>query len=226
MSQTDDVSVASVQQRVNDLLLHGKNVYQPLYNYPYPSSIAPLRPCRDRCEAIEAEIGKEIHGRRILDVGCSLGYNTLYFVERGAVGYGIDSDERNIRICREIQNYTRGEATFRHTSLNRELVDSIRPGQYDYAFLFSILHHVIETHGLVYVQEMLSILVDKVPVLFVELALRVEVPPPGYSWNACLPDDELGIFDACAKLDIKLVGCFPTHVGPVERPLYRVARVK
>lgn len=217
-SKDDD----AVQARIEQLLRQGKNVYQPLYNYPFQQGIPPLRACDDRCAAVLAELGPDVAGRRLLDVGCSLGFNTLYFVDRGMVGHGVDILERNVALCREVQRYTQGEAAFRQAEFGQELVEGIAPGDYDVAFFFSILHHIVETHGLGHVQDLMRAVLSKIPVLFVELALRSETPPLGYTWDAHLPEDELAIFATCAAPKISLVGRFPTHVGPVTRPLYRV----
>lgn len=221
MNQHDDTAHRA---RIDSLLLQGKNVYQPLYNYPFETSIPPLRPCEDRCRAVEAAMEGNIRGRKLWDAGCSLGYNTLYFVDRGISARGTDIDPRNVSICEEIKRHTPGEASFAREELSAEIVEALAPGTYDYAFFFSLLHHIVQNRGLEHVQGMMKALTERIPVLFVELALKSETPPPGYSWDAHLPEDELAIFDSCEPLDIRLVGHFATHVGPVERPLYRVSR--
>jgi hypothetical protein len=218
-----DDDIATVRNRVEALLRQGRNVYQPLYNVPFVPSIAPLRPCVDRCRAVEAAMGGQTTGRRLWDAGCSLGYNTLYFVDRGMVGHGTDIDPRNVAICQEVRRFTPGTATFALAELSSDAVEALAPGDYDVMFIFNVLHHIVERRGLDHVQGMMRILTERVPVLFVELALRSETPPPGYSWAGHLPEDELAIFGTSGALDIDLVGRFPTHVGPVLRPLYRVA---
>ena len=223
MTALPEDDTAAIRSRVDTLLVQGKNVYQPLYNYPFEPAIGPLRPCEDRCRAVEAAMDGRVTGRRLWDAGCSLGYNTLYFVDRGMVGRGSDIDPRNVSLCQEIQRYTPGEATFVQEELSAETVAQIASGEYDYAFFFSLLHHIVQNKGLDYVQAMMRDLTERIPVLFVELALKSETPPPGYTWDAYLPEDELEIFATCGALDIQLVGHFATHVGPVERPLYRVS---
>jgi hypothetical protein len=215
---TDD----AIRTRIDNLLKKGKNVYQPLFNYPFETAIGPLRPCEDRCGAVHSAMDGDLQGKRLWDAGCSLGYNTLYFVNRGMVGRGSDIDPRNVAICQEIQRYTPGDATFVQEDLSAETVAHIAPGEYDYAFFFSLLHHIVQNKGLEYVQSMMQVLTERIPVLFVELALKSEIPPPGYTWDAHLPEDELAIFQTCGPLDIQIVGHFATHVGPIARPLYRV----
>ena len=224
MNDAKDDADKALRDRVDKLLAQGKNVYQPLYNYPFKQAIRPLRACEDRCRAVEAAMDGDIRGRRLWDAGCSLGYNTLYFVDRGMVGHGTDIDPRNVSLCREIQRFTPGEATFEQAELTPEAVAEIAPGDFDYAFFFSLLHHIVQSKGLDHVQAMMRALTERIPVLFVELALRSETPLPGYDWEGHLPDDELTLFTTCDKLDITLVGRFPTHVCPVPRPLYRVSR--
>ncbi|MFQ1701954.1 class I SAM-dependent methyltransferase [Loktanella agnita] len=222
MTESGLQSQAELVAQVEALLRQGKNVYQPLYNYPHGQSIPPLRRCDDRCAAVHAALGPDITGKRLLDVGCSLGYNTLYFVDRGMVGHGIDILERNVALCRMMQCFTPGEVRFEQAALTHSLVDDIAPGTYDVAFFFSVLHHIIETHGLTHVQELMRTVLEKIPVIFVELALRSETPPPGYTWDAHLPENALTLFETCGASEITLIGHFPTHVGPVTRPLYRI----
>ena len=169
-------------------------------------------------------MGQGADGNRLWDAGCSLGFNTLYFVERGMVGFGTDIDPRNIAICREIARFTPGAARFEQQELGHGSVDDIAPGDFDCAFFFSILHHIIERHGLAHVQAMMAAILTRIPVIYVELALAHEVSPPGYGWESHLPEDALSIFATCGDPDISLVGRFPTHVCAVDRPLYRVAR--
>lgn len=220
MARTDHVADLPTLERIIRLLYHGKNVYQPLYNFPHALAEPPLRRCEDRCQVIERELEGEVAGLGILDVGCSLGYNCLYFVDRGAVAHGIDADVRNVEICRAIHPYTGGDATFTHARFDRAFVEAIRPGRYDVAFMFSIMHHLVEEEGLEGLQAMLAVLLAKVPMLFVELATRAEPPPVGYAWK--VPEDPLEIFAAAGALDIKLVCHFSTHVASLPRPFYRV----
>lgn len=224
MGDGADTDGKALQARIDDLLQSGRTVYQPLYNYPHPQSIAPLRGCADRCAAVWASMGPGAAGWRLWDAGCSLGYNTLYFVDRGLSGVGTDIDPRNIAICREIAPFTPGHSRFAQEALTCEAVAAIAPGSFDCAFFFSLLHHLIEAHGLAYVQDLMAAVLQRIPVIYAELALAEEISPPGYGWEAHLPEDPLSIFALCADLRIELIGHFPTHVCPVDRPLYRVAR--
>jgi len=212
------------EKRIAKLLAQGKNVYQPLYNYPLDQPVAPLRDCADRCAAVAAALGPGLDGLRLWDAGCSLGYNTLYFVARGMTGLGTDIDARNIAICNEIKRFTPGSATFRQEELTLDAVRDLPEGSFDTAFFFSILHHLIEVRGLSHVQQMMQALLERIPVLFVELALRTETPPPGYDWARHLPADELEILATCPRHEVTLLGRFETHVCEVPRPLYRISR--
>ena len=71
-------------------------------------------------------MGGAVAGRRLWDMGCSLGYNTFWFVDRGMTGTGIDIDPRNIALCREISRWTPGEARFAQGELTREMVEAVR----------------------------------------------------------------------------------------------------
>jgi len=219
-----DASDAAVQKRVEALLVAGKNVYQPLYNYPFEQSIAALRPCEDRCATVAAAMGPARAGKRLLDVGCSLGFNTLYFAERGMVAHGIDVLERNVALCQEIQRYTPGTHRFWQAEFDQSFVSALAPDSYDCVFVFSVLHHIVEAQGVAFVQELLRSLFERVPVVFAELALRQETPPPGYGWDVHQPENELDLFALVPGAKITLLGHFDTHVGPVKRPLYQVTR--
>lgn len=196
--------------------------YQPLYNFPFIANKKPARACIDRADLIFEQIKSWGPGGRILDIGCSLGFFTYYFASRGYSAHGIDANADNISVCRLLQDVNNLPVTFSPQELSNEFVNKLSVNQYDIAFLFSLLHHVIHAKGLEYVQDLMSSLLDKIPILFVELALQdEEVDAP---WHKSLPSDELAIFAKCSDMTIQKIGYVPNHLSSLRRPLYMIKK--
>ncbi|MCJ8325317.1 MAG: class I SAM-dependent methyltransferase [Rhizobiales bacterium] len=212
----------SAHKEILDLLAVGPHIYQPLYNYPYDVP-KPLRGCEDRCKAVATALG-QLNGLNILDIGCSFGYNSLYFAERGARVTGIDFSERNIKICQGIQEHTNGDIAFHMAKFDFQYIVAIQPGAVDVVFIFNVLHHVMEQEGLEAVQGMMANLVANVSEIYVELALANENPIDKYQvcFTQSLPENELDFFATCVDVTIDLIGYFPSHVSEILRPIYRV----
>ena len=197
--------------------------YQPIYNLP--DIIAePKRETRERCEAIEAAIGP-VRGKRILDIGSSLGYLCFYFQDRNARAEGWDYDAANILVARKAAKITGISPGFYVKELNLETLKDLPSNQFDLVIVLSVFHHIIHARGLDYVQRLVRELLDKTPCLFVELAKRGE--DPTLVWDKSQPVDELAIFQLVRdSVDIKKIGDFHNHLSDKTRPLYMVSTKK
>jgi 2-polyprenyl-3-methyl-5-hydroxy-6-metoxy-1,4-benzoquinol methylase len=80
-------------------------------------------------------------GKRVLDVGCGLGYFSLRFRERGACVLAIDVDRGSLRYLSEVH----GVETLA-VDVERE---SLPPGPFDAVFIGEILEHVRDPGALV-----------------------------------------------------------------------------
>ena len=210
------------QSAVLQKLLQKTAFYQPLYGYLPINDRIPERPCIDRADAILNGL-KEMGQTVVLDVGCSFGYFSYYFADRGYSVEGIDSDPACVDICHFLQKFSvKNTPRITHTHFDLHYIQTIPSHKYDVAFLLSVLHHITSAQGIAYVQEMLRCLLEKIPVLIVELAVREEEAP--FPWRDRLPRNELEVFATCQDIDIVKLGCFSTHLSAIKRPLYKISK--
>lgn len=217
------IELVTIMTRLFSLLTWQKvDFYQPLYNFPLFKQKKPQRLCIDRADAIHRQIEGWGQGGRILDIGCSLGYFSHYFAERGYKVTGVDYDKKNIDICTLLKRVNNNSTNFSVSEFSEEFIHQIKPGQFDIVFIFSVIHHIIYYKGLDYAQNLMADILNKTSVMFIELAIKNE--QLSIFWRDSLPEDELAIFDKCTNLTITKVGYFPTHLSEVRRPLYRVEK--
>ena len=105
------------------------------------------RLCQDRCELINSHIGRDIRQIRLLDVGCSMGYMSLFFSSIGAKVTGIDNNADQVAFCETLARYHNCLPPFVRLTSIRRFCAGIAEGEYDIVFLFSVLHHVIVKYG-------------------------------------------------------------------------------
>jgi O-antigen chain-terminating methyltransferase len=211
-------------------LLPKVEIYQPLYNVSLLKEtkvnldIKRLESSKGRAEAVLQYLGNnsKVKSLNILDIGSSLGYMDLYFGERGHKTYGIDTSENNIKISRLLAKLNQlDNVKFDVKEFNKEFVSEL-DYSYDIAFIFSVLHHIVKERGLEYAQDLMVELLDKTPLVFVELALKEE--KVDFPWKESLPEDHLAVFAKCKDCQIELLGYFDTHLSDVKRPLYVVKK--
>ncbi len=199
--------------------------YQPLYRLGQiivGTSENPKRPCLDRAEVIFQACGNNVQGARMLDVGASFGFFSFYFSDRGAAVTGLENHEKSIYVAETTKIINQLSPTFIQGTFDAEFVKQIPENRYEYGLFLSVLHHVVHRFGLEYTQKLLSELMQKIPVLFVELALKTEtIDAP---WVKSLPEDPLALFKECRDVRVEYLGEFPTHLSNIKRPLYKIIR--
>ncbi|MEH2049700.1 protein kinase domain-containing protein, partial [Nostoc sp.] len=210
-------------------LLKKIEYYQPFYKTPYLlKNSLPQRNCEDRCKAIENNLltlGNNLTGIKILDVGSSLGYNSFYFADRKADVSAIDNNIENVLASRLISEINGINVGFRVAEFDLDYINLLQKSEYDVVFLLSVIHHIIYFKGLEYTKKMMEMLLDKVPVIIVELAVKDEEnKEKDLYWREILPNDSLSIFEKCQDININLIGYFSTHLSSVKRPLYAISK--
>lgn len=203
-------------------LLEVVEPYQPLYGLAGIIT-EPKRTSIDRCKVIEKALG-DVTGLRMLDIGSSLGYVSYYFADRGASVEGWDSNLDNVETTRLVGelNGVPG-AAFRFKELNPETIKMVSGGEFDVAFVLSVFHHVVYFQGIEKTKELVRMLLDRVPMIVVELAKKGE--DSKLRWDKAQPDDELDIF-AGLDVHIEKIGDFHNHLSDKTRPLYVISRKK
>lgn len=201
-------------------LLNGVEYYQPLYGIT--GIEPPLRPCRDRAERIAdalAPLGKHF---RLIDFGSSLGYFPFFFADRGAITTGLDIRAANTAVACGTGKLNGLNATFGTAALDPQTIAGIAPGDYDVALILSVLHHITHRHGIDHTAGLLASLLDRVPVLILELALKTE--DVKFPWRESLPTDPLAILSACGKVKVRMLGESRSHLSNADRPIFMVTR--
>ncbi|KTD24182.1 protein kinase domain-containing protein [Legionella maceachernii] len=194
--------------------------YQPTYGIGGVLQREPQRTSQDRCRAIETYFGR-VAGKRMLDIGSSLGYMCYYFADRSAVTEGWEYNAKNAEVARLIGSINNIPTVIRTKALDENSINTIEPGQFDVVTILSVLHHTVYYNGLEYTQRLMKALLEKVPMLIVELARKNE--DPTLFWNDAQPEDELAVFDLVKdKVAIEKIGDFSTHLSDKHRPLYVV----
>jgi 2-polyprenyl-3-methyl-5-hydroxy-6-metoxy-1,4-benzoquinol methylase/tRNA A-37 threonylcarbamoyl transferase component Bud32 len=195
--------------------------YQPIYGVAGVVDI-PARESRDRCDVIFDSLG-DVSAARILDIGSSLGYVSFYFSDRGAHVDGWESNLQNAEVARLASEVNGIKANFLAKELNVETADMIPGNFYDTIIVLNVFHHIIRFQGLEATKKMVKVLLEKSPVMIVELAKKGE--DESLPWNSSQPDDELEIFEG---LDVKItkIGAFGNHLSENKRPLYKVESKK
>jgi O-antigen chain-terminating methyltransferase len=191
--------------------------YQPIFGFPQLDE-AVSRQCDDRLMVIRDALESLAHhyGRplRVLDLGCAQGFFSLSVADLCESVLGIDYLAANVDVC----NAARDAAGLQHVRFETgeitEVIDKLKPGQFDVVFGLSVFHHLCHSQGWPAIADLLKKLAGVVDVQLLELA---EATEPLY-WAPSLPADTI---DLIRKIGfIYPLGVFPTHLGEVARTLY------
>ncbi|WP_191970946.1 class I SAM-dependent methyltransferase [Methylobacterium soli] len=199
------------------------DAYQPVFGLESTFTGRPIsRQCADRCELLDSYLGTTAPNLRILDVGCSMGYLSLYFAKKGARVTGLDSHQPNLDFCTTLANTLGTSASFVRGEFSIGFLESLKPGAFDVMFLFSVLHHVVAKFGLEATRLMMDRVLSISDEIYVELARNTEAV--SFEWKNKLPANELDIFSGIEDLEITRLGEFPALGETTIRPLYRVRK--
>lgn len=198
--------------------------YQPIYGVTGVINDA-QRSSKDRCTAINAYFKGSVRGLRMLDVGSSLGYVCFYFADRGATTTGWELSPKNSEVTRLASEINGIKTSIKTKKLDLESVQTIEPGAYDVVTILSVIHHIIHHQGLENTKRLMKELLNKTPVLIVELAKKGE--DKSLFWDKSQPANELEIFDLVKDtVTITKIGEFGNHLSDNLRPLYVVSKKK
>lgn len=94
-----------------------------------------------RLEAMTNNI--DLDGKKILDIGCNIGYFCFSLAEKGAKCWGLDYDEQAIYIANSLKNIHQVKnCTFKSGSFNDEVIEELieDAGSFDILILNSVIH--------------------------------------------------------------------------------------
>ncbi|MDT3698306.1 MAG: hypothetical protein RO469_02665 [Thermincola sp.] len=102
---------------------------------------------------------KEIEGGVVIDIGCNVGFFSLSLMERGFFVYGIDADERNLRIAEAASRRVKDKGgSFNPIRLLIDEQNAAYLPKSSVTVCFSIWHHWVRHYGLDRATKILSTL--------------------------------------------------------------------
>jgi len=82
------------------------------------------------------------HGRRVLEIGCGIGTDTLSFAQHGADVTAVDLSEKSIEVARQRANvYGQQERIDFYHGNSEELSSFVPLATYDLVYSFGVIHH-------------------------------------------------------------------------------------
>lgn len=173
---TNRSNSSKVVDEIDHLLNTQVEHYQPIYGIPGTFfTTKPKRDCYEKAQAIENYFDNDVKNLRVLDIGSSLGYFCFYLADREAFTEGWESNELNYYVSNLIKEINEiNNAKFFLCTLDVDTVKTIPYDYYDCALVLNVFHHIANEHGLDYCQTLVKDLLDKIPILIVELANKNE----------------------------------------------------
>ena len=81
-------------------------------------------------------------GKRVLEIGCGIGTDTVNFVRAGAQVTAIDLSEQSAALARQrLEVYGLGDRATIHVGNAEELPDILPPQTFDLVYSFGVIHH-------------------------------------------------------------------------------------
>src|SRR5881409_4040025 len=81
-------------------------------------------------------------GKKVLEIGCGIGTDTINFARAGAQVTAVDLTEKSLEVARQRAKVFGLEDRIRFVQANAEkLSDYVEPEQYDLVYSFGVIHH-------------------------------------------------------------------------------------
>ncbi|GAB6968603.1 hypothetical protein JCM25156A_26410 [Komagataeibacter kakiaceti JCM 25156] len=149
---------------------------------------------------------------KVLDVGCAQGFFSLNLAKHGATVTGIDFQEENINLCKELARTSGLDVNFVRTDA-KEFLEQEKLG-YDLILGFSIFHHVINRDGIDVVRKILEKLARDGASLLLEMALKTEP----LAWARAQPADQRQFLSGIGF--VHEMKTHATHLSKISRPTF------
>lgn len=149
-------------------LLHENPSPPPLFGLPgaAASAIGPVHQCEAIADAL-ASFGRHY---RLVDFGCAAGFRAFFFAQRGAVSTGYDASPANLQLAHALRRVNLIPVEFVLHPVDLDLAQGLPHGAFDVGLLVGLLPRLIQEQGLERVRELLLELLERVPVLVLELS--------------------------------------------------------
>lgn len=182
------------------------NIYHPLPFYEFgnlTTQVAPATPYQ-RLQMILDQADGDVQGKRVLDLGCNLGFYSFSLAQRGAKPTGIELRADYHDISKRIVDLYNLPVNFRNESLTPELVDEV--GDVDITLCFSMIQWVIDQQGMDYGKQILNTISRRSRMFLFDVSVNV-----GAACLKCPLGQEISyvhdlLKDATDYTDIQLVG--------------------
>ncbi|MBQ7705214.1 MAG: methyltransferase domain-containing protein [Selenomonadaceae bacterium] len=171
--------MADIIEELKAAVLELPELYQPLFGHDV-TGIKPQRICTDRLADIkkvyDAMSQKLNRPLRVLDLGCNLGFFSLYAAKWGGVVTGVDIGSNNLRVCKLLASeHPNFKIEFIEAKLE-EFIPKIKPEEYDFVLCFNVLHWITLPYGLEFTKKLVKELSTKIGTGIFELATKSEFP--------------------------------------------------
>lgn len=128
---------------------------------------------------------------KVLDIGCAQGYYALTAAKNGCDVEAIDLEDANIALCNYLNKESSHNVKFRTGFFDLNFVKTIKEGEYDFIFLFNVIHHIAcgcaygYKGGRMQAKKIMNLLSTKCKILVGSLAVCGERA----IWSKYLPQD-------------------------------------
>ena len=171
--------MTNIKELVEDL----PEIYQNIYGHSeYDGDSS--RNCEQRKKVVldvvreyQSYIGKK--DLRVLDLGCAQGFYSFTLANEGCIVDGVDFLDKNINLCRALQEENGLACSFEEKKITLEMVQAIPDDTYDVILFFSVVHHICNENGFEYACKLFETLANKTQFMLTELALKEE----NYYWR-------------------------------------------
>lgn len=123
----------------------------------------------------------DLSGKRVLDLGCNVGFYSFSLAKRGAYVTGIDLRREYIEIASKVSRIYEIPVEFINRPVTPEFFEE-NNGEYDITLCFSMLQWVIDQKGIEYGMNILTTISDKSKALFFDTSVN--------SGKSCLKSKE------------------------------------
>jgi len=127
----------------------------------------------------------DLSDKRVLDIGCNIGFYSFSLAKRGALTAGLDIRPEYIDIANEIARIYRVSARFINAPVTDGAIRDLE-SRYNITLCFSVLQWIIAQHGLDYGKQVLRTIYETSDALFFDTAVNA-----GKSCLTCPEGEEL-----------------------------------